>query len=141
MFYILWNIFCTLIEYFWIVVIKIRLYIDSSFFSPLIVETNLLSVIVQSTDFFFRKKKEKREKITPRERKERVSSKSNSKWKIVKKGGEKRKQNAYQRELMKMAGYRGTNEIAGVLGCAATRLARNVDEVKRSQGNWRTFQM
>lgn len=42
---------------------------------------------------------------------------------------------------MKMAGYRGTNEIAGVLGCAATRLARNVDEVKRSQGNWRTFQM
>lgn len=91
--------------------------------------------------FLFSKKKEKREKITPRERKERVSSKSNSKWKIVKKGGEKRKQNAYQRELMKMAGYRGTNEIAGVLGCAATRLARNVDEVKRSQGNWRTFQM
>lgn len=55
--------------------------------------------------------------------------------------GRKTKAKRYQRELMKMAGYRGTNEIAGVLGCAATRLARNVDEVKRSQGNWRTFQM
>lgn len=30
--------------------------------------------------------------------------------------GRKTKAKRYQRELMKMAGYRGTNEIAGVLG-------------------------
>lgn len=150
MFYILWNIFGTLIGYL-NTYCKNPFDIGPSIFSPLIIETNFsqLSYEAVSKNWFSKKEKSNRRKIKLHrgriigKRKEIINSESNSEWKIVKKEGGDRKTKAkrYQRELMKMAGYRGTNEITGALGCAATRLARNVDEVKRSQGNWRTFQM
>lgn len=149
MFYILWNIFGTLIGYL-NTYCKNPFDIGPSIFSPLIIETNFsqLSYEAVSKNWFSKKEKSNRRKIKLHrgriigKRKEIINSESNSEWKIVKKGGDRKtKAKRYQRELMKMAGYRGTNEITGALGCAATRLARNVDEVKRSQGNWRTFQM
>lgn len=147
--YILWNIFGTLIGYL-NTYCKNPFDIGPSIFSPLIIETNLsqLSYEAVSKNWFSKKEKSNRRKIKLHrgriigKRKEIINSESNSEWKIVKKEGDRKtKAKRYQRELMKMAGYRGTNEITGALGCAATRLARNVDEVKRSQGNWRTFQM
>lgn len=149
MFYILWNIFGKLIGYL-NTYCKNPFDIGPSIFSPLIIETNFsqLSYEAVSKNWFSKKEKSNRRKIKLHrgriigKRKEIINSESNSEWKIVKKGGDRKtKAKRYQRELMKMAGYRGTNEITGALGCAATRLARNVDEVKRSQGNWRTFQM
>lgn len=149
MFYILWNIFGKLIGYS-NTYCKNPFDIGPSIFSPLIIETNFsqLSYEAVSKNWFSKKEKSNRRKIKLHrgriigKRKEIINSENNSEWKIVKKGGDRKtKAKRYQRELMKMAGYRGTNEITGALGCAATRLARNVDEVKRSQGNWRTFQM